>query len=451
MTRSARYLPAAAALLLLLAPAPARAWVAAPELGYGRGIVLTPAGDVLTCGQSIGTDGYDFSIRLQRAVDGTDLWLYRLDGSATGFPGSYDSAAEVALDLGGDILAGGSTSNVGTNQDVQVAKLTPDGTALWTRQIDSAAPADDFFEDMAVGPGGDVVVAGTFSGSLFSIVRLAGATGVPHWQHDVPAPAYSRGVTVGFDAGGDVLASGDYVTSAETRDVVAVKLDGATGEERWRTILNGGNAAFDVDEARAAAIDGDGSFYVGVRASTTDGDGFTVYKLSGVTGGVLWRYDHASHDYGETLMLALDGAGHLYAGGDVTGVFVHDRFVLAKLSTASGMPVWTSRMQNLFLTSAAFDPAGDLILAGTNRRGLFTLQKIGAGDGRKRWQRKLPGNLYNGGFAMGVTTDAIGAVYAVGGDVAGLPKPALENGPPSYTVVKACGRDGRTGHTDQCR
>ena len=341
-------------------------------------------------------------------------------------------------------------------------KLAPDGTPLWTRAIDSASHEDDGFADMAVAADGDVAVTGTFSitygvDHLFSIVRLDGATGEPRWQHDVPAPERSDGVTVGFDAAGDVLASGDDITSdnfvdpVRIRDIVAVKLDGATGEELWRTILNGGDVPFDVDEARVAAIDAAGDFYVGGRVSALAGDGFAVYKLASADGSILWRYDHASHDDGETLVLALDGAGHLYAGGYVAGPFVHERLVLEKLSTGTGVSVWTGRLQDLFLTSIAFDPAGDLVLGGTNRGGLFTLQKVSATDGRKLWQRKLPGNPYNGGFATGVTTDATGAVYAVGGDVAQLPKPALQNGPSSFTVVKACGRDGRVRHTDRCR
>lgn len=118
---------------------------------------------------------------------------------------------------------------------------------------------------------------------------------------------------------------------------------------------------------------------------------------------------------------------------------MHDRFELEKLSVSTGISVSSKRMKNLFFTSIAFDPAGDLILGGTYRGGLFTIQKVNADDGRKRWQRKLPGDLYNGGFAVGVATDATGDVYAICGDVAQLPKPALDNGFYSYTVMKARG------------
>ena len=64
MTRSIGYLPVLVTLLLLVSPASTRGWVVAPELGYGRSIAITPAGDVLTCGISKAAAGYDFSVRL---------------------------------------------------------------------------------------------------------------------------------------------------------------------------------------------------------------------------------------------------------------------------------------------------------------------------------------------------------------------------------------------------
>lgn len=111
---------------------------------------------------------------------------------------------------------------------------------------------------MAVGANGNVVVTGTFSITYgvdhpVSVVRIDGTNGVPLWQHDVPAPERSAGVTIGFDPAGTVLASGDFITSdnfvdpVRIRDIVAVKLNGATGEEIWRTISNGADVPFDVD------------------------------------------------------------------------------------------------------------------------------------------------------------------------------------------------------------
>lgn len=438
MTPFTRHLSLAIALLVSWMPATALAWMIQPELGYGLGIAMTPAGDVLTCGHSRSPAGqYDFSIRLHRASDGTDAWHYRADGTGGG-------AGAVALDGAGDILAAGSTSGA-TGSDVRVVKLTPAGVPVWTTLVDSETHEDDWFRAMALAPNGDVVVTGTFSityavDHLYSVVRLDGATGAEQWRHDVPA-ARSEGVTVGFDAAGDVLTTG-LLYAGLGSDVVALKLDGATGDEVWRKVLGGGS-----DGAGVAAVDAAGDLYVGVDAA--DATGFTVYKLSGVDGSVLWRSDHpAPHDGGVTL-LALDGSGHVYAGGFQYNSFVHERSVLAKLSAASGVPLWTRRYQGMFFTTIGFDPAGDPILGGSNHVGLFAFQKVRASDGRKRWQRRLPGDRYHGGSAQGVVTGASGDVYVVGGDVGTIPPPP--QGHYSYTVVKACAKDGRIRRTDACR
>jgi hypothetical protein len=440
MTPFRKCLPVALALLLPWSPATTLAWMVQPELGYGLGIAMTPTGDVLTCGHSRGADGdYDFSIRLHRASDGTDVWHYRADGTA-------GAAGDVTLDGAGNVIAAGTT-DVGVSADVRVVKLTPDGVPLWTTTIDSATQEDDRLEAMAVGSDGDVAVTGTFAitygvDHLYSVARLDGATGAVEWQHDVPAAERSHGVTVGFDAAGDVLTTG-ALFAAGGSDVVALKLDGATGAEQWRTVLDDGG----YDSPSASAIDAAGDFYVGVSESA--GKGFTVYKLSGTDGGVLWRFDHRAPKDGDILVLALDGRGHVYAGGFDYNQFVHQRTVLAKLSAASGVPVWTRRYQGMFFNTIGFDPSGEPILGGSNRTGLFTFQKVRASDGRKRWQRRLPGDLYHGGSAQGIVTDAIGDVYVVGGDVG--PRIPPVGGHYSYTAVKACAKDGRIGNTNKCR
>ena len=115
---------ALAAWSLLALPA-AGAWMVAPELGYGHGIALTAAGDIVSAGESYTPDGGTFTVRLQNPIDGTEHLEVRAGRLRSGGRGYNDFAEQVALDAGGDILAGGSTRNTGTNLDVQVVKLAP--------------------------------------------------------------------------------------------------------------------------------------------------------------------------------------------------------------------------------------------------------------------------------------------------------------------------------------
>ena len=95
-----------------------------------------------------------------------------------------------------------------------------------------------------------------------------------------------------------------------------------------------------------------------------------------------------------------------------------------------------------------FDPAGDLIMGDNNA--CSSPSRRFARATTWRWRRKLRGNSYNGGSAVGVAVDGTGAVFATGGHVAPpIPKGHV-NGLPSYTVVRVCGANGRIHRTDAC-
>jgi len=451
MTKVARLL-GVVLLLLTVAPRNGRAWMTTPELGYGIAVTTTASGNIVSAGESIGTDLFDFSVRLQTALDGADVWRYQLDGSGGDIAGSYnDYAADVALDGAGDVIAAGATRNAGSKLDLQIVKLgAADGVPVWTQVLDSPTHDNDDYRNMALHPAGDVAVAGvfgmtpdTFGPYTFVVTRLAGATGAVLWQHEVAGDPRSQPASVHFDSAGDVLATGTLETAPHVSDVVAVKLDGATGAEVWRTLLNGGDAPVN-DAAYAGALDGVGDLYLGGRASTTGGDGFTVYKLSGATGAVLWRYDHSPvGEYAFVTVLSVDGAGALYAGG-----YVDTGFDLVKLSGASGIPLWNRKYHKGYFAFVTFDLIGDVLLAGSYGPS-FAIEKLAAGDGHKRWRRKLRGNRYNGGFANAATVDPAGEVIAVGGHVTPLPRGPV-NGTARYTVIKACGENGRVRSTDAC-
>jgi outer membrane protein assembly factor BamB len=131
-------------------------------------------------------------------------------------------------------------------------------------------------------------------------------------------------------------------------------------------------------------------------------EGVVVFKLSGATGSVLWRYVHTPDDAyaGYVQSFALDGSGSLYVAADVDS-----RYTLDKLSAATGTLMWRRKFPKGLYSWIAFDPAGDLVMGG--HQGVsFTIQKVRAVDGRKRWRRKLRGNNYNGGYASQVAWTA---------------------------------------------
>lgn len=417
---------------------------------------MLPNGDVVSCGESTAADLNDFSVRRQTGVDGTDVWHYMLDGSAPDLVGSYnDYASGVALNPAGDIIAGGNTRNAGTYLDLQIVKLAAaGGPPIWTTTLDSVSSTNDYYSDLAVASGGDVVVSGTFGLSpvfsttnsyTFTVTRLAGATGAPLWQHEIVGDPRSRAAAVRFEPAGNVIVSGDMETTVQHQDGVVAKLDGATGGELWRTVLDG-DLPSDYDSIYLHAVDASGDVYATGVVSMNGSDGFNVFKLSGATGGVIWRYGHpisAGTYTGAGVALRLDGSGNLYA----LGLVGNDTY-LVKLSTASGSPLWERRYRRSFLTGITALPDGDLVLGGSYRYN-FAIQKVASLDGRKRWRRKLRANSYNGGYAGAVTVDPAGQVIAVGQSVTPIPKGKV-NGYPSYTVMKACAATGKINDTTMC-
>jgi hypothetical protein len=426
----------------------ADAWVTTPELGLAYGVQASPNGDVLSAGESIGPDLLDFSVRLQSGIDGTEIWHYQLDGSATDVVGSYnDFASDVAFDGAGDVIAGGSTRNTGTGRDVQIVKLGgADGIPLWTQVLDAPLHGDDSYSDMTLYASGDVVVTYTlvdsFTSYRMSVARLAGATGTVLWTHDVPGNPRSRGGSVAVDGAGNVIAGGDTQTTVSDSDVVAVKLDGTTGAELWRTVLSGGNPAGN-DYGGVVTLDASGDVFVSAQTENSGGDGFTVFKLSGATGAIQWRYDHVSisaTSSGYAGGVYIDGTGDVYAIGavDYNGLLV-------KLSGSTGAELWTRKYRKMLFGPPVPDATGGLVVSGSRGFALLVM-KLSPVDGRKIWRRTLKGNSYNGAYASAAAVDPDGDVVASGAVVTPLPRKV--NGFPSYTVLKVCGARGRIRDTD---
>jgi cysteine-rich repeat protein len=167
---------------------------------------------------------------------GTEQWRYTLDGTAVGTT-DLDEALSVAVDAAGDVVAAGAISNAATDDDLVVVKL--DGTTgaeKWRRVVNGSNSNDDDASAVAIGASGEVLVVGS--------IRNSGSG----------------------------------------RDLAVLSLDGTSGEERWRRLVDG--AAGQADIGNAGAVDASGDVLVAGRTRNgPTADGFTVLKLAAATGG----------------------------------------------------------------------------------------------------------------------------------------------------------------------
>lgn len=252
-------------------------------------LAIDPAGDVIAGGY-IANDSRNTAFLVEKlsGATGALVWVFRNDTSGIDIS---NAAGSLALDGRGDVLATGRVTNASTREDAFVVKLSGGGgDELWRTTIDSGLGDFDAATSVAVDGSGDAVIAGTFTNgqrSEFFVIKLAGESGTEKWRRIVKGSAdfADFGFAVTVDAGNDVVAAGKTQSLATNADWTAVKLQGSTGQEMWRTDLSGTAANSENDFALSVATDGCADVVVaGMTQNTSTTFDYTVLKLSGTTG-----------------------------------------------------------------------------------------------------------------------------------------------------------------------
>ncbi|RMF19405.1 MAG: hypothetical protein D6760_13105, partial [Deltaproteobacteria bacterium] len=341
---------AAGCMAFLVSARPAAAWWYRTQgtdssslfRNEARALAEDPAGDIVAAG-SVGNvaDAGDFVVVKLVRVTGSELWRWERSGTAPGL----DTAYSVAIDGSGDVLAAGTFENSATNADFAVVKLDgATGTELWRREIDGSANTDEEAAAVVVDASGDVVVAGTLSSPAtqddFAVVKLDGTTGAELWRvllDGSAAAGNDAAYDVALDAGGNVFAVGRLKQSSSDADFAVVKLAGETGAELWRREIDG-LADSGSDGALRVAVDPAGDVIAaGNLYSPSSLDDLAVIKFAGATGGELWRYVsyEPNENPGETATaLAIDAGGHVVVGAFLPPVIGVDPWEYSSESTS---------------------------------------------------------------------------------------------------------------------
>jgi outer membrane protein assembly factor BamB len=248
--------------------------------GAGK-VRVDGAGDVVV-GLALANTGTgdDIAAAKLAGATGVELWRYEL---VTPAASEGDFLDGTAVDPAGDVLLLTASGDEQFSNPVIVTKVDgATGSEIW--QTTAVAGDCGIFElgtDLALDASGNPVISGFFGegGPFcyqgFSVLKFDGATGTQVWWHPVTDPVNEASFAgeVAVNTAGDVIAVGStHQPSTFAEFETVVKLDGATGDERWRQVLEPtGSALF------ALVLDAQDDVVTGRTG---------LYKLSGLSGAV---------------------------------------------------------------------------------------------------------------------------------------------------------------------
>jgi len=147
-----------------------------------RALALDAAGDVLLAGVS----GGDYLVAKFAGATGEPVW----QGHYAGPPDWYDVATCLAVAPDGTVVASGYSDGSGTGWDVATVGFAPaDGSRVWSLRFDGHGESDEA-RALAIGPAGDVLVAGYCYSyeSGYDLLALCYAAGAPTQAPAIAAP-----------------------------------------------------------------------------------------------------------------------------------------------------------------------------------------------------------------------------------------------------------------------
>jgi hypothetical protein len=286
---------------------------------YGASVVTDPQGNVYVGGGTVG-DGGDGLI-LSFDASGAFRWKNVYDGPALA-PYSQDQVLQLALDPAGDLVALIHGVMGSLHPDYVVIKYAPaDGSILW--QVTWGVSGEDSPRDMEIDAEGDVYVTGTginFN-DRFSTIKLRGTDGALLWQAYDWMGAHDSAAALALDGAGGVCVTGasdpDGDHSNFNDNFYTVKRDAATGALVW-THAYGANCVGCYDVPADVRVDPAGNVFVaGSTSSPPYGNDMILFALDGATGIEIDRgvVDPGVNQTDSAGVLRLDGGSNLLIGG----------------------------------------------------------------------------------------------------------------------------------------
>ncbi len=203
-------------------------WVRNYNGGFGSdaaaALVVDGVGNLYVTGQSTGSGTNHDYATIKYDTAGNEQWVRRYDGPATDFLHDYDRAAALAVDVNGNVLVTGNSSD-----DFATVKYDAAGTEIWVRRYNGPAASGDWATAIAVDASGNAYVSGSsYSNSTtqYDFATLSyDPSGTVRWteRYNGPGNFYDTPHAIAVGSSGDVYVSGSDGGSGTGLDYATIK------------------------------------------------------------------------------------------------------------------------------------------------------------------------------------------------------------------------------------
>ena len=329
----------------------------------GYATAITPEGNIVVTGftNSSGAGGLDVLVA-QYYANGTFAWAKTLGGAST------DEGQALALSPEGNIIVAGYTDSFGAgSNDVLVAQYYPNGTFAWAKTL--GGTNNDYGQALALGPEGNIVVAGYTAsfgaGGDDLLVAQWTTNGTFAWAKTWGGTSADLGYALALSPEGNIVVAGFTGSfGAGLYDVLVAQWT-TNGTFAWAKTLGGSN----YDQGRALTLSPEGNIVItGWTESFGAGGADVLVAQYYANGTFAWAktLGGASEDVGQALPL-LSPDGNIVVAGYTASFGAGNYDVLVAQYYANGTFAWTKTLggtSNDEGHALALSPEGSIVLSG---------------------------------------------------------------------------------------
>ncbi|WP_162427231.1 SBBP repeat-containing protein [Pontibacter pudoricolor] len=391
-------------------------WVSFYEGALPNAIAVDDQGGIYITGYGYAGGSNESYVTIQYDVNsGERKWVSYYEKS-----NGYGKAEDIAVDNTGGVYVTGFTkgdSNYFSDNDYTTIRYdAATGEEIWVKQYDNGNRSD-IPVAIVVGKAGGIYVTGT-SNQGYATIRYNATTGEQAWvtRHSTIGSQNDEAIAVTIDNEGN-----SYITGTSSEEIVTVKYS-PEGEELWAKVYDKGF----ISTARAIAVDNKGGVYVTGYTydwTSVEDSNFITIRYDAETGDEIWanRYNGlvGSYEIDEAKAIAIDSDGGVYIiGNSISGDHSNSEFATIRYNAISGEQVWIKRYSNAVGADIVADNTGGVFVTGYSYVGSgteYVTVRYNASDGTESWASRYNGaNSYNDNKAVAISIDNKGSVFVTG-------------------------------------